>query len=180
MGTTISPYLVLSPFPVRTTTSNPLFHRTHHFYTNPLSLSLPKPYLRGSTAVARFGFKPWLFPDPDSNAIAELLGRAESILYTLADAAVSSSDTVSTTSKQSNDWLSGITNYMETVLKVCLFFFFFSPRISDFIKRQRVFMSLFFFLGFEGWAIDFECSVLLWVRYNTTHCSRKSCYISFD
>ena len=125
MGTTISPYLVLSPFPVRTTTSNPLFHRTHHFYTNPLSLSLPKPYLRGSTAVARFGFKPWLFPDPDSNAIAELLGRAESILYTLADAAVSSSDTVSTTTKQSNDWLSGITNYMETVLKVCLFFFFF-------------------------------------------------------
>ncbi|XP_030960795.1 ALBINO3-like protein 1, chloroplastic [Quercus lobata] len=118
MGTTISPYLVLSPFPVRTTISNPLFHRTHHFYTNPLSLSLPKPYLRGSTAVARFGFKPGLFPDPDSNAIAELLGRAESILYTLADAAVSSSDTVSSTTKQSNDWLSGITNYMETVLKV--------------------------------------------------------------
>ncbi|KAM4109648.1 hypothetical protein ACB094_03G135100 [Castanea mollissima] len=117
MGTAISPYLVLAPFPVRTTTtSNPLFHRTQSY--NPLSVSLPKPYLRGSTAVARFGFKPGLFPDPDSNAIAELLGRAESILYTLADAAVSSSDTVSSTTKQTNDWLSGITNYMETVLKV--------------------------------------------------------------
>lgn len=143
MGTAISPYLVLAPFPVRTTTtSNPLFHRTQYY--NPLSVSLPKPYLRGSTAVARFGFKPGLFPDPDSNAIAELLGRAESILYTLADAAVSSSDTVSSTTKQGNDWLSGITNYMETVLKVCVFLF--SPRISDFIKRQRVFMSVFVFV----------------------------------
>lgn len=70
--------------------------------------------------MARFGFKPGLFPDPDSNVemIKELFGRAESILYTLADAAVSSSDTVSTTTKQSNDWLSGIANYMESVLKI--------------------------------------------------------------
>jgi len=53
--------------------------------------------------------------------LRELFGRAEGLLYTIADAAVSSSsDTVaaSATAKQSNDWLSGITNYMETVLKV--------------------------------------------------------------
>jgi len=59
-------------------------------------------------------------PEDAEGLLRELFGRAEGLFYTIADAAVSSSDTVaaSATAKQSNDWLSGITNYMETVLKV--------------------------------------------------------------
>lgn len=73
--------------------------------------------------MARLGFKPEFLPDPESaeGFVRELFDRTEGFLYTVADAAVSSSsstsDTVSTT-KQSGDWLTGITNYMETVLKV--------------------------------------------------------------
>lgn len=48
----------------------------------------------------------------------DLIGRAESVLYTVADAAVSSSESVTGTTKQSSDWLSGITYSMESVLKV--------------------------------------------------------------
>ncbi|CAM8984200.1 unnamed protein product [Rhodiola kirilowii] len=52
-----------------------------------------------------------------------VLVRAESLIYTIADAAVSSSDAVVEAGggggvKQSSDWLSGITYYMESVLKV--------------------------------------------------------------
>ncbi|KAJ4710950.1 Inner membrane ALBINO3-like protein 1, chloroplastic [Melia azedarach] len=111
MATSISvqPNLVLSPFPHRTATQYPLFRRTQFDH---------KPFLRGSLSVAKYGLR----PDPGSSdgVIKELfglLGRAESLLYTIADAAVSSSDTVTTT-KQNSDWLSGITNVMETVLKV--------------------------------------------------------------
>ncbi|XP_062110530.1 ALBINO3-like protein 1, chloroplastic [Humulus lupulus] len=116
------PSLVLAPapVPVPNRTQNPLFRRTHYFGFAPL----PKPGLRGSLAVAKLGFKPEFFPDPDSaeGFVRELFGRAEGLLYTVADAAVSSSsvstsDTV-TTAKQSGDWFTGITNYMETVLKV--------------------------------------------------------------
>lgn len=62
-------------------------------------------------------------PDPEDaeDLIRDLYGRAEGLLYTIADAAVSASpdSAVTTTTKQSNnDWLSGIANYMETVLKV--------------------------------------------------------------
>ncbi|KAK7387553.1 hypothetical protein VNO78_28439 [Psophocarpus tetragonolobus] len=70
-------------------------------------------FLRGSVSVARFAFKPGFFlPDPDDSEglLRELFGRVEGLLYTIADAAA--------TTKQTNDWLSGITNYMETVLKV--------------------------------------------------------------
>ncbi|CAL0333120.1 unnamed protein product [Lupinus luteus] len=99
--------------------NNPLFHRPH---SNAFPGST-KPFLRGSLSVARFGFHPGFLPEPDNagHVITELFGRVENLLYTVADAAVSSSDTVAattTTAKQSNDWLSGITNYMETVLKV--------------------------------------------------------------
>jgi YidC/Oxa1 family membrane protein insertase len=73
-------------------------------------------------AVARAGFNsPGLFPDPDAaeSVVRDLFGRAESLLYTIADAAVSSSsDSVTGATKQSSDWLSGITYYMEVVLKV--------------------------------------------------------------
>ncbi|TVU44095.1 hypothetical protein EJB05_03527, partial [Eragrostis curvula] len=52
----------------------------------------------------------------------ELLSRVEAFLYTVADAAVSASSEVAVESgggtKEAGDWLSGITNSMETVLKV--------------------------------------------------------------
>lgn len=68
--------------------------------------------------MARFGFNPLLFLNSDGvDGIREAYVKAESLLYTIADAAVSSSDSVVNTQKNS-DWLSGITNYMESVLKV--------------------------------------------------------------
>ncbi|KAK4785327.1 hypothetical protein SAY86_002016 [Trapa natans] len=87
----------------------------------PCLVSFPhtKPFLRGTLCVARLGFRPDL--ESAESAIGELFGRAESLIYTIADAAVSSSDTVTGTTgaaKQNNDWLSGIANYMEAVLKV--------------------------------------------------------------
>ncbi|KAK4779635.1 hypothetical protein SAY87_015741 [Trapa incisa] len=93
---------------------NSLLHR-------PCLVSFPhtKPFLRGTLCVARLGFRPDL--ESAESAIEELLGRAESLIYTIADAAVSSSDTVTGTTgaaKQNNDWLSGIANYMEAMLKV--------------------------------------------------------------
>ncbi|KAG6515868.1 hypothetical protein ZIOFF_026302 [Zingiber officinale] len=48
----------------------------------------------------------------------ELFGRLQGLLYTITDAAVSSSEVVEKISKQSDDWLTGITNYLETVLKL--------------------------------------------------------------
>ncbi|GFZ00028.1 OxaA/YidC-like membrane insertion protein [Actinidia rufa] len=48
----------------------------------------------------------------------DLFGRAEGLLFTIADAAVSSASEPATGAKQGSDWLTGITNYMETVLKV--------------------------------------------------------------
>lgn len=75
--------------------------------------------------VARFGLGQDPFPDPETAELffKDLLTRTEGFLYTVADAAVSGSvDTVVDTTesvKQNSDWLSGITNGMETVLKVC-------------------------------------------------------------
>ncbi|XVF02628.1 hypothetical protein REPUB_Repub04eG0191100 [Reevesia pubescens] len=109
--------LVLSPFFDRTRPPNPLLNRTQ--------FSAHKPFLRGSLSVAKFGFEPGFLPDPDASegVFRELFTKAESLLYTIADAAVSSSDTITTTTttistKQNNDWLSGITNSMEAILKV--------------------------------------------------------------
>ncbi|ERN13719.1 ALBINO3-like protein 1, chloroplastic [Amborella trichopoda] len=48
-----------------------------------------------------------------SSAIHGLLDRAEALIYTLADATVTE-----TAQKQEGDWLSGITNYLESVLKI--------------------------------------------------------------
>ncbi|EEF47589.1 conserved hypothetical protein [Ricinus communis] len=111
------PNLVLSPFhnQIKTTAFNPLLRPQFGSFS-----TTHKPFLRGSVFVARYGFKPGLFPDPDEGLIKDLFTKAESLLYTIADAAVSSSDTINTTTKQTNnnDWLSGITSYMETVLKV--------------------------------------------------------------
>lgn len=109
---------VLSPFPdsTRFRTINPILRRTqvgnltkHH-----------KPFLRGTTlTVARFGPGQVQFPDPEN--FRGLIDRAEGIIYTIADAVVSATPdsgiTTTASTKQSNDWLSGIANYMETVLK---------------------------------------------------------------
>lgn len=53
--------------------------------------------------------------------VGELFGRVEALLYTVADAAVSASPVVvegGAKETTTGDWLSGITNSMETVLKV--------------------------------------------------------------
>lgn len=74
--------------------------------------------------VAKFGFlNSGQLPDPEQveGKIRDLFGGAEGLFYTIADAAVSNSETVATSSdaaKQSGDWLSGISNTMETVLKI--------------------------------------------------------------
>ncbi|KAM7487220.1 hypothetical protein LguiB_024704 [Lonicera macranthoides] len=117
--------LALSPFPCRsrsrtstsTSTLYPLFH-IHRQTTTFGGFSHKKPFLRGTIGVARFGLRHVPLPDPE-DLIRDLHGRAEGLLYTIADAAVSASpDSAVTTSNQNNDWLSGIANYMETVLKV--------------------------------------------------------------
>ncbi|KAK9063492.1 hypothetical protein SSX86_017362 [Deinandra increscens subsp. villosa] len=106
---------VLSPFPdpTRSPTVNPLLRRTQfgNFSKN------HKPLVRGSTlTVARFGPGQVQFPDPEN--FRHLIDRAEGLLFTIADAVVAATpDSGVTTTKQSNDWLSGISNYMETVLK---------------------------------------------------------------
>lgn len=90
------------------------------------------------TLVAQFGFS----PGPVSlDLIKE---HVESLLYTIADAAVSSSETfdsvsrtttttTTTTTNQNSDWFTGIANYMETILKVI-----------------KVSLSLFFFIRSES------------------------------
>ncbi|XP_020214038.1 ALBINO3-like protein 1, chloroplastic [Cajanus cajan] len=113
-----APNIVSAPFANRSGLSR--FPRRPHSHSFSGST---RHFLRGSLSVVRFGFKPGFLPEPDDaeGLLRELFGRAEGLLYTIADAAVSSSDAVAPTAaaaKQSNDWLSGITNYMETVLKV--------------------------------------------------------------
>ncbi|KAK7312021.1 hypothetical protein RJT34_10563 [Clitoria ternatea] len=110
-----APNIVFAPFGNRTSSHLPHRPQSHAFSGS------TRHFLRGSLSVARFGFKPGFLPEPDDaeGVIRELFERAEGLLYTIADAAVSSSDTVATTTaKQNSDWFSGITNYMESILKV--------------------------------------------------------------
>ncbi|XP_058787036.1 ALBINO3-like protein 1, chloroplastic [Vicia villosa] len=111
-----TPTLLYAPFASRRRSHLPLKPHSQAFSGS------TKRFLRGSLSVARFGLQPGVLPEPDDAefVVRELINRAEGLLYTIADAAVSSSDTVVTTTaaKQSNDWLSGITNFMETILKV--------------------------------------------------------------
>lgn len=117
--TSLGPNSILSPFVDRTRTLNPVFHRTHFG-----NLPVNKSFSRGMLGVARFGLGQDPFPDPENAELffKDLFTRAEGLLYTVADAAVSgSADTVVNTTesaKQNSDWLSGITNGMEAVLKV--------------------------------------------------------------
>ncbi|GAU43204.1 hypothetical protein TSUD_300910 [Trifolium subterraneum] len=116
-----TPTILSTPFANRTTIHLPL--RPH---SNPFSPST-KHFLRGSLSVTRFGFQPAFLPEPEHTefVIRELYSRTEGFLYTIADAAISSSDavvnTAIATAKQNNDWFSLITNYVKTVLKVLEF-----------------------------------------------------------
>ncbi|KAI4368465.1 hypothetical protein MLD38_017021 [Melastoma candidum] len=95
----------LSPFPRRGfvfPSAQPSFHRS-------------------ILCVPRLGFSHHHHDFPPE--LSHLLSKAEGFLYTLADAAVSSSSSpdlvaADSSAKQSSDWLSGITDYLETVLKV--------------------------------------------------------------
>ncbi|RRT66305.1 hypothetical protein B296_00039258 [Ensete ventricosum] len=79
----------------------------------------PSPSLLRGSFVARVGPATYLPDFEAAEGLArELFGRVEGLVYTVADAAVASSDAAAESSKQSGDWLSGITYYLETVLKV--------------------------------------------------------------
>ncbi|THU67667.1 hypothetical protein C4D60_Mb05t27120 [Musa balbisiana] len=79
----------------------------------------PSPSLLRGSFVARVGPAPYLPDFEAAEGLArELFGRVEGLVYTVADAAVASSDAAAESSKQSGDWLSGITYYLETVLKI--------------------------------------------------------------
>ncbi|XP_057776843.1 ALBINO3-like protein 1, chloroplastic isoform X2 [Salvia miltiorrhiza] len=110
--------LLLSPFLGRTRTLTPVSGRAR--FSN---FTFQKPLLRGGNfGIARCGLGQVPFPDPENAEflIKDLLGRVEGLLYTVADADVTSPDAVDavSTTKQNSDWLSGITNAMELVLKV--------------------------------------------------------------
>ncbi|CAM8980031.1 unnamed protein product [Rhodiola kirilowii] len=80
-------------------------------------------FRRGGAVMLGFSPPEFLFNSDGVEGLKEVLVRAESLIYTIADAAVSSSDAVVEAGggggvKQSSDWLSGITYYMESVLKV--------------------------------------------------------------
>lgn len=89
------------------------------------------------TLVAQFGFS------PGSVSLDLIKDHVESLLYTIADAAVSSSETfdsfsgttTTTTTNQNSDWFTGIANYMETILKVIKvsLFFLLEVRVSELI-----------------------------------------------
>lgn len=101
----------------------------------------PSPFLRrgpipplrsrgqfGGLVAVKAGLEPpFSFGNEASVGVAkEVWERVEGMLYTVADAAVSS-NSAGAASNQSGDWLSGITDGMETVLKVngiglCSFF----------------------------------------------------------
>ncbi|KFK44506.1 hypothetical protein AALP_AA1G265700 [Arabis alpina] len=104
--------LLLSSF-----STTKLFHfRRSRFSHRPSSSSSYR------TLVAQFGFRPGSFPDP-GDSFDSIRDHAQNLLHTIADAALSSSETFesvagSTTTDQKSDWFSGIANYMETVLKV--------------------------------------------------------------
>ncbi|CAN6872894.1 unnamed protein product [Brassica oleracea] len=95
--------------------------RVLHFRRSPFSRRPSSSSCRHRTLVAQFGLGPGSFPDPGFS-LDLIKDHAESLLYTIADAAVSSSETFEsvsgTTTKQNSDWFSGIANYMETILKV--------------------------------------------------------------
>lgn len=99
----------------RASSNNFSLHRNYFSFSN------HKPFVRGSVGMVKFGFRPPQSSlhdfDGADGLIQHLFGKVEGLLYTVADVAVSASETINE-SKQNGDWLSGITNLMESVLKV--------------------------------------------------------------
>ncbi|XP_066364683.1 ALBINO3-like protein 1, chloroplastic [Miscanthus floridulus] len=100
-------------------------HLHLHLPGCPQTLALPLPSPRGFSARpglrSRSRLRPVAALGPAD--AGDLLGRVEAFLYTVADAAVSAEPVVTaadggTKEATAGDWLSGITNSMETVLKV--------------------------------------------------------------
>jgi len=100
-------------------------HLHLHLPGCPKTLALPLPSPRGFSARpglrSRSRLRPVAALGPAD--AGDLLGRVEAFLYTVADAAVSAEPVVTaadggTKEAAAGDWLSGITNSMETVLKV--------------------------------------------------------------
>ncbi|XP_039825401.1 ALBINO3-like protein 1, chloroplastic isoform X2 [Panicum virgatum] len=97
-----------------------------HLLGCPQALALAPPSSQGPSAAAapRLGFRRLRLRLRPAAALGptdagELLGRVEAFLYTVADAAVSAAPEAGGGAKEAaGDWLSGITNSMETVLKV--------------------------------------------------------------
>ncbi|KAF6157554.1 hypothetical protein GIB67_004492 [Kingdonia uniflora] len=112
-------HLPLSPLLQRTRTS------PTNLFLNPRGFSFNshnhETLLRGSLSVVRFNLRPPPSSFPNANGadgmIRELFGRVEGLYYTLADAAVSNLDSTSVVDKQNGDWLFGVSNLMENVLK---------------------------------------------------------------
>ncbi|KAK1265946.1 hypothetical protein QJS04_geneDACA016847 [Acorus gramineus] len=105
-------HLVLSP-------ASPGSLPTYLFPSNLTSLRVkktlndPRRTRRPSSVfIVRSSLPPFPDSDPFHGLPHDLLVRVEGLLYTLADVAAA------TDTKKTGDWLSGITNYMETVLKV--------------------------------------------------------------
>eukprot|EP00262_Sarcandra_glabra_P003574 TRINITY_DN1431_c0_g1_i1.p1 TRINITY_DN1431_c0_g1~~TRINITY_DN1431_c0_g1_i1.p1 ORF type:complete len:540 (+),score=95.07 TRINITY_DN1431_c0_g1_i1:110-1729(+) len=106
-------HLLLTP--TRSTKYPPLLPRT----ATTSGFAAHRSSFRGPVAV-RFGSNT-SFSDFESAAgglVGEAFGRAEGLLYTIADAAAALSSDSASGATRNSDWLSGITNYMESVLKV--------------------------------------------------------------
>lgn len=107
------------PFSTRTSALIPLSDSTkfHFFSTSPFSVRR-----RRRCGVAALGTGPHQLDFESAGEFArQLLIRAEGVLYSLADASISSSSApalADEVSKQDSDWLSGITNSLETILKI--------------------------------------------------------------
>ncbi|KAK9090247.1 hypothetical protein Sjap_023424 [Stephania japonica] len=80
-----------------------------------------KPSLRSSNSFVRFSMSspmPPELPESIDGWVHDVFGRVEGLVHTIADAAVASSAGSVGGEKQSGDWLSGVANLMESVLKV--------------------------------------------------------------
>jgi hypothetical protein len=109
---------------VRPPSPTPMAAPSHlHLPGCPQTLALPLPWPRGFSAPPGLlsrsrRLRPVAALGPAD--AGDLLGRVEALLYTVADAAVSAEPVAAAGTKEAaaGDWLSGITNSMETVLKV--------------------------------------------------------------
>ncbi|KAK8970605.1 hypothetical protein KSP40_PGU003121 [Platanthera guangdongensis] len=124
-----------SPFSSRTSALIPLSDRPqfHLFPRSPFPVRRRRPY---GVATLSMGAHQSDFESAGEFA-RELLTRVEGVLYNLADASISSSSApaaAAEVSKQSSDWLSGITNSLETILKLTLIFLHFPDAVVQILK----------------------------------------------